>query len=226
MEERLEPNQKEEGLATGSDLPQKIPFQLGATLKLRSAADLNLKAQTTIVGVIENIAILVEDPVFAGDRLAGRVGGEILCAYVLDGYIFKFKSRFGQFLVHNVICIDYPKYFDARQRRKHPRIKVDLEAVCLMGKEGRLINGDIKDISEGGCLLELPGLIPVAPGMPVSVTFVLPNDEQIEDLDGTIMNFYKVQELKKTVVGLSFATTAPGMLKLKKFCDMCGYFRV
>ncbi len=226
METSPGPNQKKDGVASDDELPESIPFQLGTSLTLRSVTDPALKSQTTVVGVINNIAILVEDPVFTGEHIGGRVGGEIVCAYFLDGILYKFKSRFGQILIHNVVCIDFPKHFEIRRLRQYRRVKVNLEAVSVIGEEGRLINGDIKDVSEGGVCLELPGILQLAPGMPVSLTFVLPNDEQVEDLGCTIMNLHLVSEEKKTITGLSFTGPGSEIGKVTRFCEMCNYFRV
>jgi hypothetical protein len=228
METGLATKQEKEGTAPGEEVLETIPLQLGATLRLRSLADPTLKAATTVVGVIPKLVIMVEDPVFAtkDERITGRVGGDILCSYFQDGCLFKFKSRFGQNLIYNIVCIDYPRNIEAQELRRHPRIKVELEVVGSIGKEKRLINGTIKDISQGGCSLELPGLISLTPGMPVCITFMLPNDEEIEDLGCIIMNLGHVAPEKKTVIGLSFTGPAPELSKVIKFCEMCMYFRV
>lgn len=227
MEASVSPGRKANDLKPTNNLPEKIPFALGAHLRIRSIEDPTVKAQTTVVGVLPNIAVLVEDPVFTKeDRIAGRVGGDIVCAYFQDGCLFKFKSRFGLVLVDDFVCIDYPKSFEAQQLRAHPRIRVNLEVVSVIGKEGKLINGDIKDISEGGCLLHLPGVIPLTTGIPVCITFVLPNDDSVENLECIIMNIRHVQEEKRTDLGLKFCGPDTEVETVKKFCEMCMYFRV
>ena len=206
---------------------ETIPFQLGGRIKLRTVGDNGLTTQTTVVGILDQIAILVEDPVFDNDdRISGRVGGEIYCVYFHEGYLYKFRSRFGQVLINDIVCMDYPKFFEAKQLRKHPRIRVNLETESVIGDERRLINGDIKDISKGGCCLELPGLFPLTAGTPVGLTFQLPNEELIQDLECTVMNMCSSESGKKTFVGLGFIGPKPEIAKINRFCEMCMYFRV
>ncbi len=228
METDLGSKQEKEGTPPNVDGLETIPLQLGAVLWLRSLADPPLKVATTIVGVIPKFVIMVEDPVCnsQGERITGRVGGDILCSYFLDGCLYKFKSRFGQNLIHNVVCMDYPRNIEARELRMHPRVKVELEVVGSIGKDGRLMNGIIRDISQGGCCLELPGLVSLTPRTPVCTTFVLPNDESIEDLGCIIVNLRHVTGEKRTVIGLSFTGPESELSKVIKFCEMCRYFRV
>lgn len=221
------PNQKD-GKPPDPNCPEIIPFQLGAHLKLRPLADPDSKGHTKVIGVVHKDVIMVEEPVFEveGERISGRVGCDILCSYFVEGWLYRFKSRFGQGLAHNIVCIEYPRHIEAKNLRKHPRIKVNLEAMSLIGKDGRLINSIITDISKGGCCLELPGIIPLTPRIPVSLTFELPNDDQVEELSCTVMNLRHVPAEKKTITGVSFATPSEEIVKVIKFCEMCMYFRV
>lgn len=227
MEATLSSTQKQKEDSPGRELPEIIPFELGAQLKLRSVTGTVLKAQTPIVGILQNIAILVVDPVFEGEeRITGRVGGDLYCAYFRDGCLYKFKSRFGQVLIHDIVCIDYPKVFDAQQLRRHHRIRVNLEAESAIGAEKKLMNGAITDISKGGCCMELPGLVPLTLGMPVDLTFQLPNEDLVEDLECTVMNMHSSKTGKKTFIGMSFTAPKPEIAKVRKFCEMCMYFKV
>jgi hypothetical protein len=226
MEANASSTPKPECVASCGEIPEIIPFQLGSQLRLRSLGNSFVKAQTVVVGVLGQNIILVEDPVFEkDDRITGRVGGDILVGYFHEGYLYKFKSRFGQVLIDDIVCIDYPKQFETQKLRRHPRIRVHLEAESVIGEEGRLINGDIKDISKGGYCLELPGIIPLTIGTPVGITFQLPNEELIEDLEGTIMNMRQASVGKTTHIGVSFLGPKPEVAKIKKFCEMCMYFK-
>lgn len=205
-----------------------VPFILGTTLRIRSIVDPALRGQTLLVGVIGRSVILVEKPMFSSEseRITGRVGGDILCIYQLDGTLYRFKSRFGQNLIHDVVCIDYPQKIEMRKLRRHPRVKVDLETVGAIGTDGRLINGSIIDISLGGCCLALPGLILLELGIPVCTTFVLPNDDHIENLRCTIMNIRHIFSEKRTFLGMSFNGPESELDKVTKFCEMCMYLKV
>jgi c-di-GMP-binding flagellar brake protein YcgR len=219
---------KNENTASGVVLCESVPFILGTPLKIRSMADPTLKTVALLVGVIPKLAILVENPIFSSEteKITGRVGGDILCVYMHEGAVYRFKTRFGQNLIHNVVCIDYPPKIEMQNLRRHRRVRVELEAVGAIGEDGRLINGIITDISEGGCCLDLPGLILVERGMPVCLTFLLPTDDEIEDLNCTIMNVRTIPSEKKTIAGMSFNGPASEMAKINKFSEMCLYFRV
>jgi c-di-GMP-binding flagellar brake protein YcgR len=219
---------KKENLTPEFVLCESVPFILGTPLRIRSTADPALKTQALLVGVIPRLAILVENPVFSseGERVTGRVGGDILCVYVHEGRLYRFKSRFGQSLIHNVVCIDYPRKIEMQNLRRYPRVKVELDTVGSIGKEGRLMNGSITDISQSGCCLELPGLILVEREMPVCATFELPNDDHIEDVSCTIVNIRKISSEKKTIVGMSFNGPESEIGKIKRFCEMCMYLKV
>lgn len=216
-----------EEVSPGEEKPDRIPFQVGSQIKFRTVTGAINKAQTTVVGILDQIAILVADPVFEEEkRIAGRVGGDIYCAYFHDGCLYKFRSRFGQVLIHDIVCIDYPKQFEAQQLRRHPRIRVNLEAESGIGKDKKLMNGAITDISKGGCCLELPGLVVLTLGMPLDLTFQLPNEDLVEDLECVVMNMCNSKTGKKTYIGLSFTAPKPEIAKVRKFCEMCMYFKV
>lgn len=217
---------REKEASSGRDLQETIPFQLGSQIKLRSLTSPPREGKTRVVGILDGAAILVEDPVFEkGEQITGRIGGEIQCAFFLEGCVYKFRSRFGQVLINDVVCIDYPKHFESQQLRQHPRVKVNLETESVIGDDKKLINGDIRDISKGGCCMELPGIIPLTRGTPVRLTFQLPNEELIEDLECTVMNMRSSNSGKKTFIGLSFKAPKPEMAKVRKFCEMCMYFK-
>jgi len=206
------------------DIPDAIPFLTGEFLKLKSIENPSLKAQTPIVGVFQKDIIFVEKPMFkADDRIDGRVGGGIICVYFRDGWLYRFKSRLGQILIHDIVCIDYPKKFEAKQLRADPRIKVLLEALAAIGKERSLIHCNVLDVSKGGCCLALPSLIELVSGIPIELTFMLPTDDFIENIKCTVMNMCHESEANRTIVGLSFSELDPS---IKKFCEMCSYFSV
>jgi len=81
----------------------------------------------------------------------------IVCSYLHEGYLFKFRSRFGKELTRNIICIDYPQEFEVEQIRQYPRIGVDLDVEVALGNEKML--GKIRGISEKGCFLELNKMV-------------------------------------------------------------------
>jgi hypothetical protein len=205
---------------------ETIPFTFGARLKITSDTDPVFKVQPTVVGIIGKDAILIRDPVFRKGEIAGKIGEEILCTYADDGCLYKFQSSLKQVLYEGVVGIDYPKKFETQQLRQNRRIKLRLAAESFVGEERKLLNVEVRDISETGCCLELPGLLPLAPGAPLSLTFHLPNDELIEYLESTVMNVRHMDIQKTTHVGVSFSGPNPEIEKIRKLLEMCSYFKV
>lgn len=209
------------------ELPKKIPFQFGAKIGLRSPKDSGFDIQTTVVGVLYQVAILIQEPVLENrDRDAGAIGGDLLCSYLDDGCLYTFKSRFGQAFSRDVVSIDYPARFLARQLRQHPRARVKLEAESVVGENAKFVCGEIKDISKGGCLLELPGVLQLAPGSPVGLSFRLPNEASVEYLECTMMNIRHEKRENRTRIGVSFSGPVNEIAKIEDLCEMCSYFTV
>ena len=160
---------------------KKIPFQLGSEILLRSSSSPSHKAKSRIIGVLEKEFIMIEDPVFAiSDNITAIVEEDFLVAYLYDGYLFTFRSRFNKKLIRNIICIDYPENFEVEQLRTEPRVRVNLEAALSISD--LKLSGLVKDISETGCSFELPKIISLFKGIAIIATFTLPNDQLIKDV--------------------------------------------
>jgi hypothetical protein len=168
---------------------------------------------------------MIEDPVFAiSDHVTAIVEGDFLVAYLFDGYLFTFKSRFFKKLIRNIICIDYPENFQVEQLRKETRVKVNLEAALVIS--GMNISGHTKDISEDGCSFELPKIISLFNGIGFSATFTLPNDQLIKDLQCKIIAVRYNQIHRKTGIGASFSGPAEEVAKIREMVQFCMRFKV
>jgi hypothetical protein len=206
---------------------QKIPFQFGASLMLQSLTNLAHKAKAKVLGIIPDDFIIIEKPVFAvNERLSAAISGDFNCTYFYEGCVYKFRSRFREVPIDNIVCIDFPVEFDAQQLRKYPRIKVNLEAEIAIGKTGQLLTGEIADISEGGCRLEFPSLIPVVKGSVMDISFTLPDNQSIEHVQCTVVSTNYSYAWRRTQFGLSFSGPDTEIDKIRNFCKMCSYFRV
>jgi c-di-GMP-binding flagellar brake protein YcgR len=207
--------------------PQIIPFQFGASLMLKSLTNLAHKAKAKVLGVIPDDFIIIEKPVFAvNERLSASISGDFLCVYCHDGCVYKFRSRFREVPIKNIVCIEFPIHFEAQQLRKYPRVKVNLEAEIAVANSGQFLTGDITDISEGGCCLEFPSLIPVVKGAVLDINFTLPDNQMIEHMQCTVMNTNYSYAWRRTQFGVSFAGPGSEIDKIGNFCRMCSYFRV
>jgi hypothetical protein len=204
---------------------KKIPFQLGSEILLRSPSNPSHRAKTKVIGVLEKEFIIIEDPVFAiSDHVSAIVEDDFLVAYMYDGYLFTFKSRFYKKLIRNMICIDYPENFQVEQLRKETRVKVNLEA--LLAISGISISGHVKDLSEDGCSFELPKIISLFKGIGFTATFTLPNDQLIKDLQCEITVVKYNQIHKMTIIGAGFSGPAEEVSKIRELVQFCMRFKV
>ena len=204
---------------------KKIPFQLGSEILIRSSSQPSHKAKSKIIGVLEKEFIMIENPVFAiSDNITAIVENDILIAYLNEGYLFTFKSRFNKKLIRNIICIDYPQNFEVEQLRKEHRVKVNLEAILSISDID--LSGHVKDISETGCSFEVPKIISLFKGLGLIATFTLPNDVLIKDLRCMISIVKYNQIHRKTEIGVTFSGPAEEISKIRELVNFCMRFKV
>jgi len=204
---------------------KKIPFQLGAEISIRSTTDPRHKTKSRIIGVLEKEFIMIEDPVFAiSDNITAIVEGDFLVTYVYNEYSFKFESRFYRKLIRNIICIDYPDNFQVEQLTTEAKVKVNLEAALMVSDLE--LSGHVKEVSETGCLFELPKIISLFKGVGFVATFTLPNDQLIKDLECTIMSVKYNQIYRKTEIGARFSGPDESISKIRELVHFCMRFRV
>ncbi len=204
---------------------KKIPFQLGSEILLRSSSSPSHKAKSRIIGVLEKEFIMIEDPVFAiSDNITAIVEEDFLVAYLYDGYLFTFRSRFNKKLIRNIICIDYPENFEVEQLRTEPRVRVNLEAALSISD--LKLSGLVKDISETGCSFELPKIISLFKGIAIIATFTLPNDQLIKDVHGKIIAVKYNQIHRKTEIGVTFSGPPEEVSKIRELVHFCMRFKV
>jgi c-di-GMP-binding flagellar brake protein YcgR len=204
---------------------RKIPFQLGSEILLRSESQPAHKSKSKVVGVLEKEFIMIEDPVFAiSDHVTVIVEDDLLVAYVHDGYLFTFKSRFSKKLIRNIICIDYPEEFQVEQLRKETRVRVNLQALMVISDMN--ISAYVKDISDDGCSFEIPKIMSLFNGAAFTATFTLPNDQLIKDLKCTIISVKYNQIHRKTAVGAKFQGPAEAVSKIRELVRFCMKFKV
>jgi c-di-GMP-binding flagellar brake protein YcgR len=208
---------KTDAAGVASDL-YMIPFQLGSDLVLKSVSNPAFKTKTTIYGAVPGRVIIIEEPLFSvNDRFAG-LSLEFVCAYLHGNHLFKFKSKFIKHLFKNVIGIAYPIDVERVQIRSNTRIPVNIETEVVLGTRDRTISGRMADISEGGCLLELPRSIYTQSGSQFKLSFILPDTRSIYNLACTVMRVRHLSD--KIIVGLRFSGPPQAIMEVEKFCKL------
>jgi c-di-GMP-binding flagellar brake protein YcgR len=208
---------------------KRLPLQLDSELAIHSASNVAHYAKSKVLGAVQNDFIMIEEPVFTiSDRLSAVVEGDYLCSFLLDGFLYKFMSRRRQVIMKNIIAIDYPDQFEVQQLRKHHRIKVNIATQfdVVLGDENESIRGNMKDISEGGCLLVLGRLASFLKGSRASITFTLPDDQVVKGLKCTLLNIQHFHIKRCTGIGMRFSGPDTELAKVYKFCSFCKRFRV
>jgi c-di-GMP-binding flagellar brake protein YcgR len=208
---------------------KRLPLQLDSELAIHSVSNVAHYARSKVLGVVHNDFIMIEEPVFTiSDRLSAVVEGDYQCSFLQDGFLYKFMSRRRQVIMKNIVAIDYPGQFEIQQLRKHHRVKVNIATQfdIALGDATESVRGNMKDISEGGCLLILTRLSSYMKGSKASMTFTLPDDQVVKGLRCTLVNIHHFHIKRCTGIGLSFTGPDPELAKIQKFCCYCKRFRV
>ncbi len=204
---------------------KKIPFQLGAELLLRSTLNRAHKTKSKIIGVLEKEFIIIEKPIFTiSDNITAVVEDDFMIAYLHDGYLFTFKSRFNRELIKNIICIDYPEAFEVEQLRDAHRVKVSLQATANISDIK--LPAVVKDISETGCSVQIPKIISLFKGLACMLAFTLPNDQTVKDLQCKVSSVKYNQIHKKTDIGITFLGPPEEVAKISELVKFCMRFKV
>jgi hypothetical protein len=114
--------------------------------------------------------------------------------------------------------------FEVEQVRDAPRIKVNLETLATVSDIK--ISGVVKDFSEIGCSVQLSKIISLFKGLGLLLTFTLPNDQLIKDLQCKISSVKYNQIHKKTDIGVTFLGPPEELAKIKALAQFCMRFKV
>ncbi|MGC9196367.1 MAG: PilZ domain-containing protein [Syntrophobacteraceae bacterium] len=204
---------------------KKIPFQLGAEILVRSSSNRSHKAKSKIIGVLEKELIMIENPVFIiSDNIKAIVEDDLMIAYVYDGYLFTFMSRFNRKLIKDIVCIDYPDTFDVENLREEPRVKVNIATEISMSDVK--MPGTVRNLSISGALVEVPKIISLFKGLELILTFTLPNDHLIKNLKCKISGVKYNQIHKKTEISVIFEGPSEEISRIRELVNFCMRFKV
>ena len=205
----------------------KLPISIDNEIHIRCVSNKILTAKSKIFGARHGDFILIEEPRLpVGDRLAARFEGDIICLFFYEGEIFRFESKIRKNLGDSLTLIDYPLKFEVERVRKHHRIQVNIETRIFLETVRETGNGNIVDISEGGCSIMIPSLICASKNMPCSLDFILPNNETVQGLKGTVRTANLTKLKKTTELGIQFTGPAEEKAKISSFCRYCMFFKV
>ncbi len=216
----------------------KLPLIIESELFVRSVEQKTLQAKSRILGARHGDFILIEQPICEmNERLRVPMEGDILCSFFYEGEIFRFMSRIRKEIAPGLSIIDYPTRIQKEAVRRHHRIQVHIEVrfrlenttidTSTIRKRADLdMEGTIFDISKGGCFLVVPSMLHVTKNMACKLSFVLPDEQKVDMLQGRVraVAFHRVK--KSTDLGLQFLGPVEELAKIASFCDYCMYFKV
>lgn len=134
-----------------------------------------------------------------------KVGQEIVARFFMGGEPFGFITQPVHFLYnHDIAVLSYPEVVERNSERRNERFPVrspvDILQV-LAGHELEEWRGVIRDVSLSGVRLISPR--PVAVNETLFLTFTLPPDEEVDNVQATVHRVSKIQEGYE--IGLDFA---------------------
>lgn len=133
-------------LVVGQGIELTIPF------KARE-----ITAQSVIVGFRESKFILVAMPSREHKGLAVVPGTDVSARLVNDGTLVSFRAESirAQFSPEPLLFIEYPRRATVVSLRNAERVKISFPVIVRMKSESERVNGEVIDLSEGGCAVEL-----------------------------------------------------------------------
>jgi len=220
-------NKPENWLSGGDGVAIIVPFRIDDGLVVQSADNKTLIAKSRIIGALRGEFIMITEPtVQISDRISTVIHENIKCFYLNKSGLYSFRSTYRRELINNVICIEYPKKVDVRERRRDRRIKVNVEASFFLSDYEDLFYGVMTDISTGGCRLTLKPQTSISDGAKAVVTFRLPDKVLVSNLEAKVVKISHIMKNKATAFGLSFTGPPDELTKVANFCEFCMIFEL
>ncbi|MCE5334681.1 MAG: PilZ domain-containing protein [Desulfobacteraceae bacterium] len=205
----------------------RLPLEIGDEMVIRSQTTPALRTKTTVLGALHGEYIIIKEPVVPiNKRISSCIEGAFTCYYFKNEYLYTFLGECRKTLIDDIICIYYPKLIEVKQVRKHRRIRVNIEVEFFLEDASESILGDMLDISQGGCRVVLNTLAPLRKGACGRLTFNLPNDEHVEEIQCTAMSVKATEDYATTEIGMCFAGPPLQLEVIAKFCEFCLYFDI
>lgn len=207
---------------------KKLPLTIGQEIFLRPLGEnMPHKAKTQIIGARHGEFIIIDEPIIKiSDRLVVLIGEAVLCWFMQEGNIYRFESIIRKSLGERLCLLEYPLNFQVESLRKHIRITVNLETEIKIGFKEEILRGTVTDISEGGCRVKLDSIVFVGRNERILLSFTLPDDRVIKNVEGIVRNVIYDRLRKKTEIGVQFKGPESELSKISSFCQFCQYFKI
>jgi c-di-GMP-binding flagellar brake protein YcgR len=204
---------------------KKLPLVIDTELFIQSVDHKLTTVKSKILGARRGDFIIIETPVLHfSDRLFSRLTGAIRCSFTVEGEACNFLSTVLKHTEEGFCLIEYPRTFEITALRSHPRIRVNIETRMDIGPQRETLTATMVDISAGGCRLTVPYLLGVTVNTPCVLSFILPDNQEVEHLEGTICSLRTRKLRKSTEIGIKFFEPTSELEKIATFCGFCSFF--
>ncbi|MEW5817780.1 MAG: flagellar brake protein, partial [Spirochaetota bacterium] len=187
-----------------------------------------IRYKSAVVGWKTDHLVIIEMPVLNGVYVNLADGCTCIVRYIYCGNAYGFETK----VLRNIndtklplIYLSYPKSVEKISLRRYHRIQTQIPAFIEVPVEGniRRLEGNILDLSVGGCLLDMNGQEDKAVSLDidirVKISFTLANSgEQVEGILAVVKRVQKTQD--NMMAGVQFIDLSPDMLtKISSFCE-------
>lgn len=200
----------------------KRGFQPGDTVQLQIAGKEHVpRIPVRVLGQLPGISVIVTHPSREGRLISLREGERVIGRLFDGGRMIGFESRVLKLSSSPIpyLHLHYPRRLQQVRIRRSPRVAVTIPC-RLRATDGREADGEIRDISVDGCLMESVALDMVA-GDSLTVVARLRLDAGAEhgvSLAGVLRNVSEGSEGRGSRFGVQFRSLTPGdALTLRAF---------
>lgn len=204
-----------------------LPIPVNTEIHIRSRQKGTPKATTRILGARYGEFIIIDNPgVKINERFTIEFEGDVICWFFHDGITYGFQSRIREKLARNIALIDYPLLVEAQRIRKHQRIPLGIETSLAVDGMNGTIRGIMEDISEGGCNISVPFLIPAVEDTSCRLDFSLLDGQTVSSIKGTVQRINHVRHRKIVKLGVRFIGPSQEHIKIISFCRFRVLFKL
>lgn len=187
-----------------------------------------IRYKTAVVGWKTDHLVIIEMPILNGVYVNLADGCTCIVRYIYCGNAYGFETK----VLRNIndaklplIYLSYPKSVEKISLRRYNRIQTQIPAFIEVPIEGKIrkLEGNILDLSVGGCLLDIGVHEEEAVSLDidnrVKISFTLVNSgEYVEGILAVVKRVQKTPD--NTMAGMQFIDLSPDMLaKIRSFCE-------
>ena len=157
----------------------------------------HMRATANVLGWQRPKHLLVSYPLVENRALVAPTQTELVVRYLLDGTVYGFNSK----IVHKqqeplpMWVLSYPSIVETKTLRRSPRIPIALPVKCSDDTQARTV-----DISAHGALLVVNSTLAI--GDTLTISFTLPDDTKIQNLEVTVVRVQQSRD--ESMVGVNF----------------------